>query len=115
MKVLVLGGTGLIGQSIVTQLAQRGDEVWAYHRGQTAAPLPDGVTIRHGSRSDTEALAALAARERFGAVVDMLCFTGEDARAAVAAFGGRVAQYVMCSTVDVYTRPAALRPGGRVP
>lgn len=110
MKVLVLGGTGLIGQSVVTQLAQRGDEVWAYHRGRTAAPLPDGVTIRHGARSDPEALAALAAREQFDAVVDMLCFTGEDARVAVAAFGGRVAQYVMCSTVDVYTKPARYYP-----
>ena len=40
----------------------------------------------------------------------MLCFTGEDARVAVAAFGGRVAQYVMCSTVDVYTRPARYYP-----
>jgi nucleoside-diphosphate-sugar epimerase len=110
MKVLVLGGTGLIGQSIVSQLAGRGDEVWAYHRGRTTAPLPDGVVIAHGSRSDPDGLAALAEREKFSAVIDMLCFTRDDARIAVQAFAGRIRQYVMCSTVDVYTKPARYYP-----
>jgi nucleoside-diphosphate-sugar epimerase len=110
VKVLVLGGTGLIAQSIVAQLAGRGDDVWIYHRGQTAAPLPDGVVVRHGSRADPAALASLAAREGFGAVIDMICFTEADARVAVQAFGGRVPQYVMCSTVDVYTKPARYYP-----
>ena len=33
MKVLVLGGTGLISQSIVRQLVGRGDDVHVYNRG----------------------------------------------------------------------------------
>lgn len=110
MKVLVLGGTGLISQSIVAQLAGRGDDVWVYHRGQTTAPLPHRAVVRHGSRADAAALAALAAEENFSAVVDMICFTEADARVAVQAFGGRVPQYVMCSTVDVYTKPAHYFP-----
>jgi nucleoside-diphosphate-sugar epimerase len=110
VKILILGGTGLISQSIVAQLAGRGDDVWVYHRGQTKAPLPGAAVIRHGSRCDGGALAALAAAERFDAVIDMICFTAADAQVAVQAFGGRVPQYVMCSTVDVYTKPARYYP-----
>lgn len=110
MKILILGGTGLISQSIVAQLAGRGDDVWVFHRGQTPAPLPGAAVIRHGSRSDGAALAALATGERFDAVIDMICFTAADAQVAVQALGGRVPQYVMCSTVNVYTKPARYYP-----
>jgi nucleoside-diphosphate-sugar epimerase len=110
MKVLVLGGTGLISQSIVAQLGERGDEVWVYHRGQTQAPLPDQAVVRLGSRSDQAALSDLAERGRFDAIVDMICFTAADARVAAGAFAGRTPQYVMCSTVDVYTKPARYYP-----
>jgi nucleoside-diphosphate-sugar epimerase len=111
VKVLVLGGTGLISQSIVAQLHERGDEVWIYNRGITAVVLPPGTVTRHGSRSDTAALTALAAvAAGFDAVIDMICFTAADAMVAAEAFGGRVPQYVMCSTVDVYTKPARYYP-----
>jgi nucleoside-diphosphate-sugar epimerase len=110
VRVLVLGGTGLISQAIVRQLHERGDEIWVYNRGQTPVPVPDGTIVRHGSRSDRELLAALSRKERFDAVIDMICFTPADARIAVAAFSGTVAQYVMCSTVDVYTKPAKYYP-----
>jgi nucleoside-diphosphate-sugar epimerase len=110
VKVLVLGGSGLISQSIVAQLDERGDEVWVFNRGRTPAPLPAAVMVRHGSRADGPELAALAAGGRFDAVIDMICFTAADARIAVEAFGGRVPQYVMCSTVDVYTKPARYYP-----
>ncbi len=33
MRVLVVGGTGLISSSIVSQLADRGDEVTVFNRG----------------------------------------------------------------------------------
>jgi len=110
VKVLVLGGTGLISQAIVAQLSGRGDEVWIYNRGITPSVLPPGTVLCHGSRSDGAALTALSAEQSFDAVIDMICFTARDADVAVEAFGGRTAQYVMCSTVDVYTKPARYYP-----
>jgi nucleoside-diphosphate-sugar epimerase len=59
---------------------------------------------------DLLALGELARRERFDVVVDMICFTAEEADVAVGAFGGLVRHYVMCSTVDVYTKPANYYP-----
>jgi nucleoside-diphosphate-sugar epimerase len=111
VRVLVLGGTGLISASIVAQLRERGDEVCVFNRGITPVVLPPGTVTRHGSRSDPAALTSLAtAAGGFDAVIDMICFTAADALVAVEAFGGRVPQYVMCSTVDVYTKPARYYP-----
>ena len=30
----------------------------------------------------------------------------DDAKSAIGAFGGRVGQFIFCSTIDVYTKPA---------
>jgi nucleoside-diphosphate-sugar epimerase len=46
----------------------------------------------------------------FDAVIDMVAFKPEDVESAIRAFGGRVQQVVFCSTVDVYTKPAARYP-----
>jgi nucleoside-diphosphate-sugar epimerase len=43
-------------------------------------------------------------------VIDMVAFVPEDVESAIRAFEGRVGQYVFCSTVDVYTKPAARYP-----
>jgi nucleoside-diphosphate-sugar epimerase len=109
MRVLVLGGTGLISTAISRDLLARGDRVTLLNRG-TGAPYPDDrVHTVHGDRGDPAALAA-AWGDGQDAVVDMLCFTPADVTAALTAFGDRVPHYVMCSTVDVYTKPARYRP-----
>lgn len=108
MRTLVLGGTGLISTAITRQLLDRGDRVTLFHRGTGAPVFGDSVTTVHGDRGDPDALRA--AGEGQDAVIDMLCFTPHDAEVALHAFAGRVPHYVMCSTVDVYTKPAISLP-----
>lgn len=43
MKIIVMGGSGLIGQALTGALARRGDEVWALSRHPEAAITPPGV------------------------------------------------------------------------
>ena len=45
--------------------------------------------------------------ERFDAVIDMICFDGEDAVSSLKAFRGRVEHFVHCSTVMTYGLPFA--------
>jgi nucleoside-diphosphate-sugar epimerase len=109
MRVLILGGTGLISSGITTQLLERGDEVTHLVRGTGAPAYPGRVRTIRGDRRDPDALAA-ARGSGHDVVIDMLCFTAADARSAAEAFAGGGAHYVMCSTVDVYTKPAAVLP-----
>jgi uncharacterized protein YbjT (DUF2867 family) len=51
MKVLIIGGTGLISTPMAGLFLARGDEVTHYNRGK-AAPTPDGVLQLTGDRKD---------------------------------------------------------------
>jgi nucleoside-diphosphate-sugar epimerase len=110
MDVLVLGGTGLISTGITRQLAAADHDVTVFNRGERAARIPDGVERVRGDRYDYDRFERQMADLDPECVVDMICFTEADAESAVRAFGGRATQYVLCSTVDVYDRPADRNP-----
>jgi len=110
MRVLIVGGTGLISTAITRQLVARGDEIVLYNRGQHEAEIP-AVQRIVGDRNDYVAFEAQVAEiGPLDAAIDMVCFRSEQAESAIRAFRGRTAQYVFCSTVDVYTKPAPRYP-----
>ncbi len=114
MKILILGGTGLISTRITGQLLARGDTVWHFNRGKRGdgksgfggVSLGGDVTTLIGDRKET---AGFEARMRelpvFDCVIDMIGFTPEDAASGARAFAGRCGQFIFCSTVDVYAHP----------
>src|SRR6185437_6962565 len=84
--------------------------VTLFNRGTIPDTLGDRVERLRGDRTTDDLARAVAAR-RFDAVVDFAAFTGEDARGAVAALGGRVGHYVLVSTGSVYVvRDGCPRP-----
>jgi nucleoside-diphosphate-sugar epimerase len=101
MKVLVIGGTGLISVGIVKHLLARGAEVSVYNRGKRPSTLPASVEQITGDRSDSEAFGALG-RRGFDAVIDMIGFSPAHAEATIATFSGRAEQLLFCSTCCVY-------------
>ncbi|SNZ12653.1 Nucleoside-diphosphate-sugar epimerase [Natronoarchaeum philippinense] len=110
MRVLLIGGTGLISTGITRQLVEAGHEAVCMTRGEADADVPEAVEFVHGDRNDGERLDAVARETDADCVIDMVCFDAEQARAAVDAFADRVDQYVFCSTVDVYHRPPERNP-----
>ena len=111
MRILIIGGTGIISTGITRLLTERGDDVVLYNRGQRP-PLFEGdyATIA-GDRKDFAAFEKqMAEAGPFDCVIDMVCYLPEEAESAVRAFSGRTGQYIFCSTVDVYTKPAAAYP-----
>jgi nucleoside-diphosphate-sugar epimerase len=111
MKILIIGGTGLISTAISRQLLEAGHELTLYNRGETEPRLPQGYQVIKGDRDDTETFEAqMAELEGFDAVVDMICFNPKQAESDIRAFSGRVNHLIFCSTVDVYTKPPATFP-----
>ncbi len=108
MRLLLLGGTGLISVGILKALEQRGDaEVVCFNRGQTEAkspqPLPGFVTQRHGDRNDVAAMLEAFDGERFDVVIDMIGFNAEQARATLDLCRHVHAKHMLfCSTVCTY-------------
>jgi nucleoside-diphosphate-sugar epimerase len=102
MRVLVIGGTGLISTGIVKALLARGHEVSVFNRGQRPSRLPEGVTYLHGDRKDYPAFEAAMQQVEVDAVIDMIAFVPEDTQSAIRAFRGRVRHFIHCSTVCTY-------------
>jgi nucleoside-diphosphate-sugar epimerase len=110
MHVLIVGGTGLISTGITRQLVDAGHEVTCYTRGESDARVPDTVEFVHGDRTDYDRFESQVSALDVDVVVDMVCFTPEDAESAIRAFSGDVDRYVFCSTIDVYSRPVSRMP-----
>ncbi|MGC9348166.1 MAG: NAD-dependent epimerase/dehydratase family protein [Anaerolineae bacterium] len=112
MKVLIIGGTGTISTGITRELVARGDDVTLYNRGKRMSDIPDKDVSRIlGDRTEYAAFEAqMAEAGTWDAVIDMVAFVPDDVESAIRAFRGRTQQYIFCSTVDVYTKPADVYP-----
>lgn len=102
MKVLVVGGTGLISTGIVEHLLARGASVTLFNRGQRDGGAPSATSVIVGDRNRPGEFEERLARERFDVVIDMICFSPAQAEATVRAFAGRTEQLIFCSSVCAY-------------
>jgi nucleoside-diphosphate-sugar epimerase len=111
MKVLFIGGTGVISSACAALAVQRGFDLAFLNRGQSLArPAPAGVTLLRGDlRDPASAQAALAGRS-FDVVVDWIAFTPQHVEIDLELFRGRVGQYVFISSASAYQTPPASLP-----
>jgi nucleoside-diphosphate-sugar epimerase len=102
MRILIIGGTNLIGPPLVRQLIDQGHEVAVFHRGMTRAELPPSVEHILGERRQFAVHAAEFRRFAPEVVVDMIAYTEHDVRSLVETFGGLARRSVVVSSADVY-------------
>jgi nucleoside-diphosphate-sugar epimerase len=109
MKILFMGGTGLISSACSELVLERGHELFILNRSQSKKhPLPVGAQLLkgdvHGNRSD---LFNLLQSYKFDSVVDWIAYTPEDIERDVAIFRERTQQFVFISSASAYQKPPA--------
>ena len=110
MKVLIIGGSGLISTGIVNALKTRGADITVFNRGRTDDRLGDVRRLR-GDRDDTAAFEhTLTAAGPWDAAIDMICFTAAQAESTVRALNGRCGHLLFCSTVCTYGNTQTIVP-----
>ena len=109
MRVVVIGGTGHIGTSLVPRLLVAGHEVVCMSRGERAPYGDPGIwkDVQRISvdRTREEAAGAFGARVaalKPDVVVDLICFTEESARQIVESLEGKTGLYLSCGTIWVH-------------
>jgi nucleoside-diphosphate-sugar epimerase len=102
MRVLIIGGTGLISTGIVKHLAPRGAQITMFNRGKRENTLATQVKHIEGDRNDFAAFEKLFADQTFDVVIDMICYQPAQAESDVRAFGRRCGHFIFCSTVCTY-------------
>lgn len=111
MKVLFIGGSGIISSACSSLAVRRGIDLHVLNRGaSTTRPLPDGVTVLRGDIRDPDSARAALAGHTFDAVVDWVAFTTDHVRADIELFRGRTGQYVFISSASAYQTPPARLP-----
>jgi nucleoside-diphosphate-sugar epimerase len=110
MKVLFIGGTGVISSACAELALARGIELYLLNRGESARPAPAGARILHANIRDRAQTRAALAGLTFDAVVDWVAFTPEHVAADIELFRGRTAQYVFISSATVYEKPPRRLP-----
>ncbi len=104
MKILFIGGTGIISAASTALAAKRGMDVTLLSRGQHVSPLSAGVKTLIADVNDAAALQRLE-HESFDAVVDWIAFTPADIERDLKLFKGRTQQFVFISSASAYQKP----------
>lgn len=111
MKVLFIGGTGIISSACSALAVEKGIDLYHLNRGQSARLRPvSGVkTIQADIRNYKETEQALG-DHKFDVVVNWIGFTPEHIQADIDLFGGRTDQYIFISSASIYETPPSSLP-----
>jgi nucleoside-diphosphate-sugar epimerase len=110
MKVLFIGGTGIISSACSQLVMEQGIELYLLNRGQTTRPVPNGVHILHGDIRDKASITSLLGKRTFDVVVNWVAFTPDHIEADLELFRNRTQQYVFISSASVYQTPPVNLP-----
>jgi len=106
MKVLFIGGTGIISTACAQLAVEKGIDVTILTRGQHSSRLPAAVHTVKADIGDEAAVSAALAGASFDAVVDWIAFDSAHVERDIALFRGRTRQYIFISSASVYQKPA---------
>ncbi len=109
MKVLFIGGTGVISSACSELALAHGFDLTLLNRGQSWRPVPAGAQVLHGDIHDPGVERVLAGKT-WDVVVNWIAFTPADIERDLALFAGRTGQYVFISSASAYQTPPASLP-----
>ncbi len=109
MKVLFIGGTGVISSACTELAVGRGIELFLLNRGRTKKAVPRAVKTLNGDINDP-AVGDLLANYTWDVVVDWIAFTADHIQRDIDLFSGRTSQYIFISSASVYQTPPSNLP-----
>lgn len=107
MKLLFIGGTGLISSACSELAVECGHDLFLLNRSASRKyAAPQGATVlRADVHAGDEQLARLLEGRRFDAVVDFIAFTQADIERDLRLFRDRTPQFVFISSASAYQKP----------
>ena len=105
MRVLFIGGTGIISSACSTLAVQRGIELYLLNRGQSNRSAPVGAKLLQADIRRPDSVDAVLGDLAFDAVVDWVAYTPDQIQIDVDLFRARTAQYIFISSASAYQKP----------
>lgn len=106
MKILIIGGMGIIGSAITEASSNRGYDVYVLSRRPLSTHYRDlGVFGIQGDWKDDSFVSGIL-KEGFDVIVDTLIFNPVELKRDMALINNRCTQFIFISTDAVYNHPA---------
>jgi nucleoside-diphosphate-sugar epimerase len=105
MKVLFIGGTGIISTGVTQLAAERGIDLYLLNRGQSKKLVPNDVKVIKGDIRDRISASKLLKLHDFDVVVNWVAYIPTHVEADIEFFRGKVGQYIFISSASAYQKP----------
>ncbi len=105
MKILLVGGTGIISTGSHNEIMSRGHELYLLNRGNSTARVTKGAKVLVADYNDEAAVKEVIVKDTFDTVVDFRAYNVESIEKAVRIFTGHAEQYIYISSGTVYKKP----------
>jgi nucleoside-diphosphate-sugar epimerase len=110
MRVLFIGGSGIISSACTQTALEHGIELTLLNRGRSERSVPPGAEVVTADiREPASVKAALGART-FDAIVDWIAFTPQHIETDIELFRGKTGQFVFISSASAYQTPPSTLP-----
>ena len=110
MRVLFIGGTGVISSACSALALERGIDLYLLNRGKTQRPVPQGARVLSADINDRAAAERALSGISFDAVVEWIAFGPDQVQRDIELFRGRAGQYIFISSATVYHKPPTSLP-----
>jgi nucleoside-diphosphate-sugar epimerase len=110
LKVLFIGGTGIISSAVSQLAVERGIDLYLLNRGQSSRVPPPEANILNGDIRNPQTVQTALAGHHFDAVVNWIAFTPEHIETDLTLFQGCTNQYIFISSASAYQTPPRYMP-----
>ena len=110
MKVLFIGGTGIISSACSELALQRGIELYMLNRGQSSRPVPEGARVLRGDIRQPSTVTGVLGKLTFDCVVNWVAYTPDQVQSDLDLFRDHTRQYVFISSASAYQTPPGFLP-----
>lgn len=100
MKVLIVGGTGVLSAAVAAEAILRGISVTMINRG--TRPIPAGAKLIKADKDDFRSIGIALKDTYFDATIDFLCLTDRQTEKSVRFYSCYAKQYIYISSCAVY-------------
>jgi nucleoside-diphosphate-sugar epimerase len=110
MKILFIGGTGVISSACSELAIRNGIDLYLLNRGRSLRPAPDGAIQLRGDIREPASVTSALGGLTFDAVVEWMAFTPDQVKSDIELFRKCTGQYVFISSASAYQKPPGFLP-----
>jgi nucleoside-diphosphate-sugar epimerase len=110
MKVLFIGGTGIISSACSELALLQGIDLYLLNRGRSSRPAPAGAKVIQADVRQPDSVTTALGELVFDSVVEWVAFTPDQVQNDVELFRQRTRQYIFISSASAYQTPPTYLP-----